>query len=139
MNDLRRLAEGFRDLSVVAATPVPPPVPAGLSPVAPLPPPVYSVQDTTVAPPIAISRNMPPWRPRNSLEARKEHHGVIAVVVDEKGDVITATVSKSVHPEYDEALIEKARTWKFRPAMKDGVAVRYRVGVEVMLRPNAGT
>lgn len=139
MADLRRLAVGFRDLSAVAAIPVPPPVPAGLSPVAPLPPPVYSVQDTTVVPPIAISRNMPPWRPRSPMDARKEHHGVIAVVVDEKGDVITATVSKSVHPEYDEALIQRARTWKFRPAMREGVGVRYRVGVEVVLRPNAGT
>jgi TonB family protein len=136
MADLRRLAVGFRDLSVAAAAPPAPPVPAGLDPVAPLPPFTYSAQDTTVVPPTAVSRSMPPWRPRNSMDARREHHGVVAVLVDEKGDVLSATVSKSVHPEYDAALLEKARTWKFRPATKDGVPVRYRIGVEVLLRPS---
>lgn len=137
MADLRRLAVGFRDLSLVTvATASAPPVPEALDPVAPLPPPTYSAEHANVVPPVAVSRTMPPWRPRNSMEARREHHGVIAVVVDEKGDVVSATVSKSVHPDYDKALLEKARTWKFRPATKDGLPVRYRTGVEVMLRPS---
>jgi hypothetical protein len=140
MADLRRLAAGFRDLSAAAAAAAAiPPVPAGLDPVAPLPPPIYSAEYANVVPPVAVSRPMPPWRPRNVTDGRREHHGVIAVVVDEKGDVISAAVSKSVHSEYDPVLLEKARTWKFRPATKDGLPVRYRTGVEVLLRPSGGT
>jgi TonB family protein len=140
MADLRRLAVGFRDLSLAAAAAAaaaPAPVPAnGPDPVAPLPPPVYSANDTKVVPPVSVSRRMPPWRPRTPLDARREHYGVVAVLVDEKGEVISAQLSKSVHPDYDAALLETARTWKFRPATKDGMPVRYSTGIEIRLRPS---
>ncbi len=138
MADLRRLAVGFRDLSLAAAAAAAPaPAPAnGPDPVAPLPPPVYSAQDVTVVPPVTLSRRMPPWRPRNQVDARREHHGVVAVLVDEKGDVTSVQLSKSVHPDYDAALLETARTWKFRPATKDGVPVKYSTGIEIRLRPS---
>jgi TonB family protein len=137
MSDLRRLATGFRDLSLsrVAAVSSGPPPPIAADPVPPLPPPTYSSDHADVVPPVSVSREIPPWRPRSPLDARREHHGVVAVVVDEKGDVISAQLSKSVHPDYDEALLEAARTWKFRPATKDGKPVRYRAGIEIRLRP----
>ena len=140
MADLRRLAVGFRDLSLAAAATepaAPEPTPAkGLDPVAPLPPPTSTAENATVVPPVSVSRILPPWRPRNPIEALREYLGIIAVDVDEKGDVASALMEKSVHPEYDAVLLKTARTWKFRPATKNGVPVRYRMAIEVHLRPS---
>ena len=36
---------------------------------------------------------------------------------------------------YDPELLEMAKSWKFKPATKDGVPVRYRTTVEVRLGP----
>jgi TonB family protein len=50
---------------------------------------------------------------------------VVEVVIDEKGDVVDATIIKSVNTSFDNIVIGAARRWKYRPALKDGVAVRY--------------
>ena len=143
MVDLRRLASGFRDLSHSAAElaaaaaaaaapkkpdpPSPPPLP---------PPPTYTATDTAVTPPSVVSRTIPPWRPWSAVEARREHTGIIEVVVDEKGDVASVAVVKSILPEYDQMLLKAAPLWKFKPATKDGAAVRYRTTMEIKLRPS---
>jgi hypothetical protein len=36
---------------------------------------------------------------------------------------------------YDADLVEMARTWKFRPATKDGIPVRYKMTIEIRLEP----
>jgi TonB family protein len=148
MADLRRLAAGFRDLSKAAAAPPvavaaqarapdPPaaaPPPAAADP-APQGPPTYNPGDAGVVPPVAVTRPMPSWQPRNEIDRRRDFRGVLLVLVDEMGDVISAVLGKSVHPAYDTALVEMARTWKFRPATKDGVPVRCRTTIEIRLGP----
>jgi TonB family protein len=145
MADLRRLASGFRDLSKTAAAaavaanakatdpPVPAPPPAAANPT-PVPP-TFTAGDLGVVPPATISRNTPTWLPRNDLERRREFRGVLEIVVDERGDVISTSLARSVHPMYDARLVEMSRTWKFRPATKDGVPVRYRTLIEIRLGP----
>jgi len=149
MADLRRLASGFRDLSKAAAAAPPVPVaaiakapdlpatappPAAAEP-APQEPRTYSPGDAGVVSPVAVLRPTPSWQPRNDIERRRLFRGVLEVLVDERGDVITAVLGKSVHPAYDTALIEMARTWKFKPATKDGVPVRCRTTIEIRLGP----
>jgi TonB family protein len=140
--DLRRLAIGFRDLSKAAAAPPPTAAPAAASPVAPNParptpepeaPAIYSGDNPGVVPPTAVSRTTPVWTPRNEIEKRREFRGVLELVVDEAGSVIAARLGKSIHPIYDRELVERARTWKFRPATKDGVPVKYRMTIEIRL------
>jgi hypothetical protein len=142
MSDLRRLAVGFRDLSVAAVaataaaaanakTPDPPPAAP-----APAPPVTYTVGDVNVTPPVSEKREFPPWRPWTAVDARRSYQGLLEVVVDEKGNVASAVLIKTVHPDYDPILLKSARTWKFRPATKDGTPVRYRTTMEVTLRPN---
>jgi TonB family protein len=143
MEDLRRLATGFRDLSKAAATPATPAVPhvPDLPPPAAAPAPAsrepvtYSAGDAGVAPPVSVSRATPVWRPRNDVEKRMQYRGILEVLVDEKGDVVKAALGKSVHPAYDVQLVEMAQAWKFKPATKDGVPVRCRTTVEVRLGP----
>ena len=145
MADLRRLAVGFRDLSKASAAEVPAaPAAEGSNVAAPVPtavapPPApdaartYTGDDAGVVPPIVVSRRTPVWTPRNEIEKRREFRGLLAVVINEAGDVTSAVLSKSIHSTYDVQLTDMARTWKFRPAMKDGVPVKYRMTIEIRL------
>ena len=51
--------------------------------------------------------------------------GMLDVVIDETGRVVDATVRQSLNSSFDMLIVRTARQWKYRPAMKDGVAVRY--------------
>lgn len=140
MADLRRLAVGFRDLSkAVPASPAPASsnaAPTAAAPAAaPEPPRIYTGDDAGVVPPMAVSRRTPVWQPRNEIEKRREFRGFLELVVDEAGDVTSAVVGRSIHRTYDRELVDTARTWKFRPAMKDGVPVKYRMTIEIRLGP----
>jgi TonB family protein len=149
MADLRRLAGGFRDLSESATAAATPPVaappvtasapdlPAPTSVPAPREAMVYSADDAGVVAPVRLSKTMPPWLPRNSIEKRRIFSGVLEVLVDEKGDVLSAQLGRSIHPEYDAGLLDMARTWKFRPGTKDGVPVRYRMAIAIRLGPES--
>ena len=57
----------------------------------------------------------------------------LLVVVDEHGDVSEVTVSKSLDKEYglDQAAIDAARQWKFKPGQKDGKPVAVQVTIEL--------
>jgi TonB family protein len=146
MADFRRLAAGFRDLSKAAAATATAAASAAAKPAAPVSttsappapalPAIYTADDANVVPPVALSRSTPAWIPRNQMDARRQFRGVLEVIVDEKGDVISAALGKSVHPEYDAALLRMARTWKFRPATREGVPVRYRSTLEIRLDPS---
>jgi TonB family protein len=153
--DLKTLVVGFRDLCKVAPPPAAPVVPAAAPVTPPAPEPeapvtkaavetktapaasdrdvVYGPQHTDVKAPVAISRVMPAWSPANTFEARSTATGVIEIIVNEKGTVEKATIRKSALASYDAALLKAAANWTFKPATKDGVAVKYRVEVSVQL------
>jgi TonB family protein len=143
MADLRRLATGFRDLSEAAAPAVPPSPAAPTSnaakpsaiPPASAPARTYTGDDAGVVPPIVVSRRMPVWTPRNEIEKRREFRGFVEVVIDEAGDVTSAALGRSINPAYDKPLVDMARTWKFRPATKDSVPVKYKMTIEIRLGP----
>ena len=54
-------------------------------------------------------------------------------VVNETGDVSDIEVTRSLDKEYglDQAAIDAARQWKFRPGRKDGKAVAVRITIEL--------
>jgi TonB family protein len=165
--DLRVLAAGFRDLCKNTPPPAPapvvvppPPVPESLSQptppdkdkadappasgvATPAPPPldpntVYGPQQTDVKPPVTISRDLPAWRPANAIEAKQTLVGVVEVVVSESGAVTSASMLKSVLPRYDPLLLQATSAWKFQPATKDGVPVKYRLAMSIQLLRGAG-
>lgn len=140
LRDLRTLASGFRDLAKAAlAPPPPPPEPIRPEPAAPPPAPkpdpeqVFSPADTDVTPPVAISQQLPPWRPETAIEQKMDHRGMLDLLVDEQGRVASAAIVRSVHPRYDPLLTDAARRWTFRPANKGGRPVRYRYTMVVNL------
>jgi hypothetical protein len=47
------------------------------------------------------------------------------VTIDESGSVVSAVLRKSFHPNYDPQLVKAALAWKYEPARRAGVPVRY--------------
>jgi hypothetical protein len=116
--DLKTLAQGFLDLVQIAA-----PAP---QPEAPAPAASGAVQSgSPVVPPVVVRQEIPPW-PANLRGSGETQEGIIQLLVDEKGAVASAVIVRSIHPVYDQLLLEAARsTWQYKPATKDGTPVRY--------------
>jgi TonB family protein len=86
-----------------------------------------------VSDPIAIYKPDPAY----SEEARKaKYQGtvVLYIIIDAKGDVTECRVVKPLGLGLDEKAVETVRTWKFKPAMRNGTPVPVRVMVEVSFR-----
>jgi len=130
LSDLRTLAQGFYELSAKAAAPPPPPPPQP-APVTPSFVRIYSADDVNVVPPIALRQVFPPF-PARLVPAGQ---GVVEVVVDETGIVESASLRQPVNPQYDAIVLGAAKTWLYKPAALDGVPVKYRKMIQVLLRP----
>ncbi len=115
-DDLRTLTKGFLDLAAAAAAPPPAPPKAAEPP--PAPP---RIADMPARP--EQKEEPPEWPPTLTMSGSNPREGKIVLEIDEKGVVTGATMKLSVHPVYDRLLLEKARTWKYHPAYKNGVPV----------------
>lgn len=146
--DLRMLATGFKDLARLALTAVPaativaPSAPSAAAapkpeaaPEVPEPRRTYGPDDANVTAPVVVSQTLPPWRYSKLAEAHREYQGVVALVIDENGDVQSVVLLEGVQPEYNAVLVKAARLWKFKPAMKGGLPVQYRKVVRIYLSP----
>ncbi len=93
---------------------------------------VYSVGGNVSAP-IPIYKPEPPY----SEQARKaKYQGTVVlwIVVDAQGNVTDAQVVKPLGMGLDENAVNTVKTWKFKPAMRNGVPVPVKVMVEVSFR-----
>ena len=144
VSDLRVLALGFRDLTKAALAPPPPPPPAPEPVKTPTPAPavttsvpaergVYTVADVDVKRPTVLSQPMPAWRPVTMAEEKMRFSGAVELLISDEGKVINVKLIESVHPRFDAALLETAKTWTFKPATRDGRPVMYRYAVGVTL------
>ena len=154
LSDLRTVVSGFRDLSKAmanAAAPAPPPpvVTATAAPNANIEggPAVSAVDSPPAAdrganfsagftPPIVISQPLPQWVPPNTSDRLLSFRGLIEVAIDENGRVTSATLQQSVHPLYDPKLLAMARTWKYKPATRNGLPTSSLKVVEIRLQPS---
>jgi tetratricopeptide (TPR) repeat protein len=85
----------------------------------------YTDGDPGVTPPVAMTRDVPPWRPPNAVIGARAYQGHLRIVIDATGQVESAALVRPFLPGYDDLLVQAARGWRFRPATKDGVPVRY--------------
>ena len=81
-----------------------------------------------------MERSLPPWNPPEQYRWRWIR-GIVEVIVDQRGNVESANMVQSLADFYDASLIEAARGWRFKPALRDGQPVKYRKHVEVTMRP----
>jgi TonB family protein len=61
--------------------------------------------------------------------------GAVEIIVDETGTVIAVTTKVSVNAVYDRLALATAKSWRYRPAMLNGVAVKFRMIVSLQLPP----
>jgi protein TonB len=93
---------------------------------------VFSVGGNVSAP-IPIYKPEPPY----SEQARKaKYQGTVVlwIIVDAAGDVTDAQVVKPLGMGLDQNAVTTVRTWKFKPAMRNGAPVPVKVMVEVSFR-----
>jgi TonB family protein len=136
LQDLRLLVEGFLELSEetesAASASAAPAAPIGARPgaAAPVVPAAARMTvkegDAGVIPAIVVSQTLPRV-PSDLFELMKRlrRTAAIDVVINEGGTVEDVIVRESVNAAYDSLLVAAARTWRYRPALKDGVAVRF--------------
>ena len=150
LSQLRPLAIGFRDLTAAAAPPAAAPV-AALPPAAPVaarrPPPVataapepdrsarlvapriYSMSDEKVVPPIALRQTMPVLG-----DVFVQRQGVVEIIIDEAGLVESATMTLPVNTVYDGLVLAATKSWRYKPATVDGLAVKVRATIPLDLK-----
>jgi TonB family protein len=116
------------------------PRPPDASPAKTVPPPapqaelrVYTSNDVDVKPPIAINQVMPRWIAPSRL-VTTTFTGMLDVIIDEKGGVESVGVLQGTGTPYDTQLVEAARKWRYQPATRGGVPVKYRRSVGFVLR-----
>lgn len=136
LGDLRILSNGFLDLITTAAkiSADRAAAAAAAAPEQPLVPPapvIHTIADSDVTPPVAISQQMPPWRP--SRQESQTYEAVMSIVIDESGAVAEVSIFGSLRPSYDASLRRAVTTWRFQPATRNGVPVKYRKNVAIRL------
>jgi len=142
LSDLRILSNGFVDLTktmpqIAKAVPSSTPQPALASPIPPEPAPtpaIYGLEDPDIMPPVVVSQVMPPWHPTR-VESQF-YEGTLVLVIDEKGDVTSVSSQGNLAPSYVILLNRAAKNWKFRPATRNGLPVKFRKIVAVRLNPD---
>jgi TonB family protein len=93
---------------------------------------LVDINDAGVISPIALTRvklTYPPIALRQRVDGTVD----LSVLVDEKGNVADAKVTNTAGGKagLNEAAIDNVRRWKFRPASKDGVAVKTWVPISI--------
>jgi TonB family protein len=90
------------------------------------------VQTPAYVPPQSLTE-LRPKRIPTPFPAPRGSRTRLELVIDERGAVTSARVTASGAEYYDQALLASARSWRFKPALRDGHPTRavYNVDVEI--------
>ena len=98
---------------------------------------VFTESDEDVVPPVPIRRDIPAWRSsrltRGADSPVKARNGRLDIMIGPSGEVTYAAMTTAIDPRYDVLLLEAAKGWKYRPALRNGVPVTYRRTVVIRL------
>jgi TonB family protein len=127
--DVRLIVDGFLDLAHAA-----PPGHAAseatkttmTKPAAPTASSTSSSTDAGVVAPTAVFQPQPIVPPALlTLVRRLRRTSTIDVAINERGTVDEVTVKEPVTPAYDKLIVAAAKTWRYKPALKDGVPIKF--------------
>ncbi|HEV2177071.1 MAG TPA: energy transducer TonB [Terriglobia bacterium] len=93
---------------------------------------VYSIGGNVSAP-VPIYQPDPPYSDE-ARRARRQGTVVLSIVADEHGGVGDVQVLTPLGLGLDENAVDTVKTWKFRPALRNGAPVSVRMLVEVTFR-----
>jgi hypothetical protein len=96
---------------------------------------VYSGRDVEVVPPRPLSRQLPAAPPFGV-----PHHriGVLDMVIGTRGDVEVVKLHTPLNRYHERMIVSAAKAWRYRPALKEGKPVRFRLSILVNL-PESGS
>jgi len=113
------------------------PTPANLSderPRADGPAALYGIEDQGVTPPSIVLQRIPALpNDLSRFVPKRPARGVLELVIGEHGEVEESTIKQSLHPVYDALVLERSRGWRYTPATKDGVPVKFRRTIIITL------
>ena len=107
-----------------------PPVEAAAA--APVPPRIYDATYPGLAVPTIVRQNVPQW-PR-TLGPPPNRDAVLAIVINEKGLVESARMTRVVHRTYDQLLLNAVSSWAYVPAQLAGEPVKFRKVLKLSFR-----
>jgi len=90
-------------------------------------------KDPAATPPIPIDKPEPPYTPM-ARSAKVQGAVVLLVGVNAQGSVRDVEVLKPLGYGLDDQAVETVQTWRFKPAICNGVPTPVRVMVEVVFR-----
>ena len=79
-------------------------------------------------PPVPV-RTPPPSYPADLKRDGVSGMVVVNVIVEVDGSVADVEVRKSTNSAFDEPAVEAVKNWRFKPAQKDGNAIRSKVAL----------
>ena len=135
--DVKLLAEGFlklAEMEIAAAAKADAAPAASTLPPLPSGPAIYSESDKDVKAPVELSQQLPPWNPPTVPAQLREYRGVLRIIIDERGEVESAVVVQSISAAYDPILLAATKSWKYRPATRNGEPVKFQKFIGVVLR-----
>jgi tetratricopeptide (TPR) repeat protein len=158
--DLGVLVEGFLNLiettaalakpamreappdTITAAPAAPPPSAESPRPETAAAPRIYTTGASDVVAPIALRQDVPPI----PVELRQvmrtgPNAGTVEVLIDEQGNVEDVIMRETIQPVYDRLVMNAARKWKYRPALKGQAPVKFvkRIAILVEIARPAGS
>jgi TonB family protein len=99
----------------------------------PRPEQVVDLKSKGVVMPMPIYKPEPPYT-KAAKDAKVQGSVILKIVVDAQGNVSEAKVTKSLDKGLDESAVNTVKTWKFKPATKNGKPVSCSPVVEVSFR-----
>jgi hypothetical protein len=96
---------------------------------------IYTEADADVIPPRPLSRQMPVTGP---IGVPPNRVGWLEMVIGRDGTVAFVKLHTPLNRHHERMIVSPAKAWRYRPAMKNGRRVMYRILVKVNL-PESGT
>ena len=91
---------------------------------------LFDSSDINVTPPVAVRLEMP------TVDARatwRQSPGIVEAIISESGEVEKVRLVSPPESIHQSMILSAIKTWRFRPARKDGTAVRYRQLIPVAI------
>lgn len=90
-------------------------------------------KDLDITAPVAVHTAEPPYT-EVARQAKFQGTSVLSIVIDEHGGVKDVILTKPLGLGLDENAVQAVSEWKFKPALRSGVAIAVRVIVEFTFR-----
>jgi TonB family protein len=95
----------------------------------------YDITASDVSAPVVVVQNLPAIPPALLPFLQVGRITIMMdVVIDERGEVERVLLRNSRYPIYDQAVLRAARDWRYQPALKDGMPVKFLKTIAITLQ-----